>query len=150
MNIYATSKENFITSENPQKVFRELCNLCLLLKNESVNYYCYCHRLRSKTVKCGLCKFSDALDDKCYDKFLLTHRQDLDKLKEIAETYWKFIQNIRKEDASALDFFNKNYSWNFRDYRQGLDLHCDLDQIIEHNEELITSNGLEFFFQHYV
>lgn len=94
-----------------------------------------------------MCKFDDAFDDKSYEKFLLTHRKDQEKLQQIVDVYWNFIQKIQKEDRSALDFFNKEYVWTFRDYRQGIDMRSTLDEVIEHNEELITSNGLDTFLE---
>ena len=64
--------------------------------------------------------------------------------------YWNFIQQIKKENPSALDFFNKEYVWTYRNYRDCIDIRCELDEIIQHNEELITSNGLEKFLENFV
>ena len=97
-----------------------------------------------------MCKFEDEFDDKSYEKFLITNRNNEEKLQQVVDIYWNFIQEIKKEDQSALDFFNKEYVWTFRDYRQGVDIRSTLDEIIEHNEELITSNGLAKFLEHYV
>ena len=147
MNVYASEKKDFIKYENAKQLFKELYNVCQLFKETGHWYYCYCRQLRTQTIKCTLCKFDDAFDDKSYEKFLLTHRKDQEKLQQIVDVYWNFIQKIQKEDRSALDFFNKEYVWTFRDYRQGIDMRSTLDEVIEHNEELITSNGLDIFLE---
>ena len=150
MNVYATTKQDFIKFNNVRELFRELYNICLLFKETEHWYYCNCRKLRPNRIKCTLCKFDDAFDDKSYERFLITHRNNPEKLQKIVDIYWNFIQQIKKEDQSALDFFNKEYVWTFRDYRQHIDLRSTLDEIIEHNEELISSNGLEKFLENFV
>ena len=150
MNVYATTKQDFIKFNNVRELFRELYNICLLFKETEQWYYCNCQKLRPNRIKCTLCKFDDAFDDKSYERFLITHRNNPEKLQKIVDIYWNFIQQIKKEDQSALDFFNKEYVWTFRDYRQHIDLRSTLDEIIEHNEELISSNELEKFLENFV
>ena len=78
---------------------------------------------------------------------MISYRNDEEKLLKTVDEYWVFICNIKKEDATALDFFNKEYMWTFRDYRQGIDIRTTLNEIIEDNEDLIKRNGLENFLK---
>ena len=150
MNVYATTKQDFVKFNNTKELFKELYNVCLLFKETDHYYYCYCRRLRSQTVKCTLCKFDDAFDDKSYEKYLITYRSNSEKLQKVVNIYWNFVQQIKKEDQSALDFFNKEYVWTFRNCRNHIDMRSTLDEIIERNEELITSNRLEKFLDNFV
>ena len=108
MNVYASDKQNFIKYDSVKQLFKELYNVCLIFKDNS-NYYCYCRNLCNQTIKCGICKFEDAFDDKSYEKCLITYRHNEEKLQQVVDVYWNFIQKIKKEDQSALDFFNKEY-----------------------------------------
>ena len=150
MNVYATSKQDFVKFNNARELFKELYNVCLLFKETDHYYYCHCRKLRSQFVKCSLCKFGDIFDDKSYERFLITYRNEPEKLQKVVDIYWNFVQNIKKEDQSALDYFNKEYVWTFRDYRNHVDMRSTLDEIIEHNEELITSNGLQKILDNFV
>ena len=81
---------------------------------------------------------------------MITYRNDEEKLQEIVSIYWSFVRKIQQEDASALDFFCKEYVWTYRDYKQGIYSRCELDEIIESNEEIINKHGLTYFFKHYI
>ena len=150
MNVYAKTKEEFIKFNNSGELFKELYNVCMLFKNSDHWFYCSCKKLRSAFIKCSLCKFDDIFDDKSKEKYLITHRHDAHKLQEVVDIYWTFMQKIQKEDQSALDFFKKEYVWTYRDYRNHIDMRSDLDEIIDSNEEIISSNGLDNFLKHYV
>ena len=150
MNVYSKTKEEFIKFNNSKELFKELYNVCLLFKNSDHWYYCNCRSLRSQTIRCELCKFDDIFDDKSKEKYLITYRNDVEKLKQVVDIYWYHIQEIQKQDQTALDFFNKEYTWNFRDYKNCINISCDLDQIIESNEEIINSNGIQHFLEHYI
>ena len=101
-------------------------------------------------MKCNLCKFDDLFDNKSHERFLLTHRNDMDKLQTYVDIYWQFVQKISKEDKNALNFLNQDYVWSFRDYRNQISMRSTIEEIIEHNEELISANGLEIFFKNFV
>ena len=150
MNINATTKQDFIKFANAKELFRELYNICLLFKETDHFYYCYCRETRNVIVKCNLCKFDDLFDDKSHERFLLTHRNDIDKLQTYVDIYWQFVQKISKEDKNALDFLNQDYVWKFRDYRNHISMSSNIDEIIEHNEEVISANDLEKFLEVYV
>ena len=150
MNAYAKTKEEFIKFNNSKELFKELYNVCMLFKNSDHWYYCNCRNLRSQKIKCELCKFDDIFDDKLKEKYLITYRDDIEKLKTIVDIYWSHIQKIQKQDPSALDFFNKEYVWTFKDYRNCIDIRCELDEIIKHNEEIINSSGIDHFLKHYI
>ena len=148
MNVYAEEKKNFIKYENVQKLFRELFNVFKLFDAEGHFYYCYCHR--PVINKCDLCKFSEFFDDKNAEKYLLTYRSDEKKLLEMVGQYWFFICKIKKSDHTALDFLNREYSWNFRDYRRGISASLSLDEVIESNNELIELNGLDKYLRFFI
>ena len=150
MNVHATTKQDFIKFDNAKELFRELYNVCLLFKETDHFYYCYCRTTRSQIVKCNLCKFDDLFDNKSHERFLLTHRNDMDKLQTYVDIYWQFVQKISKEDKNALNFLNQDYVWSFRDYRNQISMRSTIEEIIEHNEELISANGLEIFFKNFV
>ena len=150
MNVYAKTKQEFIKYNNARELFKELYNVTMLFKNSDHWYYCYCRNLRAQKIKCGLCKFDDCFDDKYKEKFMITYRNDVEKLQEIVNIYWSYVQKIKEQDESALDFFCKEYVWTFRDYRQCIDSRSELDQIIDSNEEIINKHGLTYFFKHYI
>ena len=51
---------------------------------------------------------------------------------------------MRLFKPSALDFFNKEYVWSFRDYRNGVELSMNLQEVIDSTNELnIRLNGEE-------
>ena len=150
MNVYAETKQEFIKYNNARELFKELYNVTMLFKNSDHWYYCYCRNLRAQKIKCGLCKFDDCFDDKYKEKFIITYRNDVEKLQEIVDIYWSYVQIIKEQDKSALDFFCKEYVWTFRDYRQCIDSRSELDQIIDSNEEIINKHGLTYFFKHYI
>ena len=150
MNVYAKTKQEFIKFNNARELFKELYNVCMLFKNSDHWYYCNCRNLRSRNIKCTLCRFDDSFDDKFNERFMITYRNDVEKLQKLVDIYWSFVRKLQQEDPSALNFFEKEYVWTFRDYRQGIDLRSELDQIIDSNEEIINSSGLQHFLKHYI
>ena len=50
---------------------------------------------------------------------------------------------MRLFKPSALDFFKKEYVWSFRDYRNGVELSMNLQEVIDSTNELIRLNGKE-------
>ena len=81
---------------------------------------------------------------------MITYRHDTEKLQKIVDLYWSFVQHVQKQDPSALNFFNKEYVWTYRDYRNHIDMRSDLDEIIDSNEEIINSSGLDNFFKNFI
>lgn len=147
MDAYAKTKKEFIKFNNSKELFKELYNVCMLFKNSDHWYYCNCQKLKSK---CALCQFDNSFDDKILEKFMITHRHDVEKLQDVVTIYWTSVQKVQKEDPSALDFFNKEYVWTHRDYRNHYYSRCDLEQIIQSNEEIINSSGLNHFLKHFI
>ena len=97
MNAYAKTKEEFIKFNNARELFKELYNVCMLFKNTDHWYYCYCRQLRSKNVKCTLCKFDDSFDDKSKEKYMINYRHNVEKLQAIVDIYWSFVQELQKK-----------------------------------------------------
>ena len=150
MKAYAKTKEEFIKYNNARELFKQLYNVCMLFKNTDHWYYCNCRNLRSGNVKCALCQFDDIFDDKFHEKYMITYRHDAEKLQKVVDVYWSFVQKVQKQDPSVLNFFGKEYVWTYRDYRNHIDMRSELDEIIDSNEEIINSSGLDIFFQHYI
>ena len=50
---------------------------------------------------------------------------------------------MRLFKPSALDFFKKEYVWSFHDYRNGVELSINLQEVIDSTDELIRLNGGE-------
>ena len=48
---------------------------------------------------------------------------------------------MRLFKPSALDFLKKEYVWSFRDYRNGIELSMNLQEVIDSIDELIKVNG---------
>ena len=147
MNAYAKTKEEFIKFNNARELFKELYNVCMLFKNSDHWYYCNCQKLKSK---CALCQFDNKFDDKNLEKYMVKYRHDVEKLQDVVTIYWTSVRKVQKEDPDTLDFFNKEYIWSHRDHRHCRYLSCDLEQIIQSNEEIINSSGLDHFFKHFI
>ena len=126
------------------QLFKELFNVCKLFDAEGHFYYCYCNG------RCDLCEFSKYFYDNGAEKYLLTYRNNEEKLLKVVDNYWVFICKIKKSDNTALGFFNKEYTWNFRDYRQGIDISMSLEEVIKSNNELIELNGLDQYFIYFL
>ena len=105
MNVYVSEKKDFIKYENVHQLFKELFNVCKLFDAEGHFYYCYCHRSNGH---CDLCKFSKFFYDNRAEKYLLTYRNNEEKLLKVVDNYWIFICKIKKSDYTALDFFKGN------------------------------------------
>ena len=54
---------------------------------------------------------------------------------------------MRLFKPSALDFFKKEYVWSFHDYRNGVELSINLQEVIDSTDELIRLNGGEGYCQ---
>ena len=54
---------------------------------------------------------------------------------------------MRLFKPSALDFFKKEYVWSFHDYRNGVELSTNLQEVIDSTDELIRLNGGEGYCQ---
>ena len=147
MNPYAKTKEDFIKFGNSRELFKELYNVCMLFKNSDHWYYCNCNKLPSR---CKLCLFDDIFDDKSKEKYMINYRHDVEKLQKVVDIYWSFVKKIQMEDPSVLDFFHKEYVWTFRDYKNATYISSNLDEIIDSNEEIISSSGLQHFLKHYI
>lgn len=146
MNIYASDKKNFVQYTNVQMLFRELYNVCKIYEAEGHFFYCYCNR---KGNQCYLCKFSDFLHYNKKDKYLLIHRNNENKLLEVVDEFCFYISKIKMDDQGALDFFNKEYTLNFKDYRNHIYISMDFDQVIKSSIESIEANSIEKYCKHF-
>lgn len=97
--------------------------------------------------KCDLCKFSEFFHDNTAIKYLFTYRNNKQKLLKMLDNYWFFVSKISRTDRTALDFFNTEYTWKFKDYRKCKEIEMTLDEVITSDFDMIELNGVENFFK---
>ena len=59
------------------------------------------------------------------------------------DLFWPYFRKIRLFKPSALDFFKKEYVQSFCDYRNGVELSMNLQEVINSTDELIRLNSEE-------
>ena len=146
MNVHASDKESFIPHDDVPKLFKELYNICKITEADGHFYYCYCN---NKASECYLCKFSNFIYHNKIDEFVLVNRNNKEKLLELVDKVWYYVRKIRKEDTDALDFFNKRYSWNFKDYKNHIDISLPLEECIQNDIGLLERNGQEQYYRYF-
>ena len=88
--------------------------------------------------------------DERIKRYMITYRENQEKLEVLIPRYWNFICKIKKKDSTALEFLDRSYVWTFRDYRQGIDCRLELDEVIKNDNELIDANGLEKYLKYLI
>ena len=152
MNFNMVSKKNFIKYDNVEKLYYELSNIVHLAANTCHIFYCYCKETSCFCFakrKCTLCKFcslfytNNALDNMPLEEFLVRNRNNEPNLLRLVDLFWPFSRKMRLFKPSALDFLKKEYIWSFHDYRNGIELSMNLQEVIDSTDELIRLNGEE-------
>ena len=77
------------------------------------------------------------------EEFLIRNRNNEQNLLRLVDLFRPYFRKMRLFKLSALDFFNKEYVWSFRDYRNGVELSMNLQEVIDSTNELIRLNGEE-------
>ena len=77
------------------------------------------------------------------EEFVIRNRNNEQNLLHLVDLFWPYFRKMRLFKLSALDFFNKEYVWSFRDYRNGVELSMNLQDAIDSTNELIRLNGDE-------
>ena len=77
------------------------------------------------------------------EEFLIRNRNNEQNLLRLVHLFWPYFRKMRLFKPSALDFFKKEYVWSFRDYRNGVELSMNLQEVIDSTNELIGLNGEE-------
>ena len=146
------SKKNFIKYDNVEKLYYELSNIVHLAANTCHTFYCYCKETSCFCFtkrKCTLCKFcslfftNNGLDNMSLEEFLIRNRNNEQNLLCLVDLFWPYFRKMRLFKPSALDFFKKEYVWSFCDYRNGVELSMNLQEVIDSTNELIRLNGEE-------
>ena len=75
------------------------------------------------------------------EEFLIRNRNNEQNLLCLVDLLWPYFRKMRLFKPSTLDFFKKDYVWSFRDYRNGIELSMNLQEVIDSTDELIKSNG---------
>ena len=152
MNFNMVSKKAFIKYNNVEKSYYELSNIVHLTANICHIFYCYCKETSCFCFtkrKCTLCKFcslfftNNGIDKMSLEEFLIQNRNNEQNLLRLVDLFWHYFRKMRLFKPSALDFFKKEYVWSFRDYRNGIELSMNLQEVIDSTDELIKLNGEE-------
>ena len=67
------------------------------------------------------------------------------KLKEFAELIWPFFKKLCFYNRNSLEFFNQDYQWKYRNYRDATNIDINLQEIIDNDRYLIELNDLNVF-----
>ena len=146
------SKKNFIKYDNIEKLYYELSNIVHLAANTCHIFYCYCKENSCFCFtkrKCTLCKFcslfftNNGIDNMSLEEFLIRNRNNEQNLLHLVDLLGPYFRKMRLFKPSVLDFFKKEYVWSFRDYRNGVELSMNLQEVIDSTDKLIKLNGEE-------
>ena len=90
---------------------------------------------------------NNGLDNMSLEEFLIRNRNNEQNLLCLVDLFWPYFRKMRLFKPSALDFFKKEYVWSFCDYRNGVELSMNLQEVIDSTNELIRLNGEEGYCQ---
>ena len=146
------SKKNFIKYDNIEKLYYELSNIVHLAANTCHIFYCYCKETSCFCFtkrKCTLCKFcslfftNNGIDNMSLEEFLIRNRNNEQNLLHLVDLFGSYFRKMRLFKPSVLDFFKKEHVWSFRDYRNGVELSMNLQEVIDSTDKLRKLNGEE-------
>ena len=129
--------DKFIKYNSKSELHRELTNILLLATEDSNDFYCFCDKFLEMKSKCDLCSLCEYLFDE--NNLQLNYNNRL-KLGEFSDKILPFFKRIQLNDARALEFFHKEYSWSLKDYSEGKTYEMSLDEIIESDIDLVKKN----------
>ena len=129
--------DKFIKYNSKSELHRELTNILLLATEDSNDFYCFCDKFLEMKSKCDLCSLCEYLFDE--NNLQLNYNNRL-KLEEFSDKILPFFKRIQLNDARALEFFHKEYSWSLKDYSEGKTYEMSLDEIIESDIDLVKKN----------
>ena len=81
------------------------------------------------------------------EEFLIRNRNNEQNLLRLVDLFWPYFRKMRLFKPSALDFLKKEYVWSFRDYKNGVELSMNLQEVIDSTDKLIRLNGEEGYCQ---
>ena len=129
--------DKFIKYNSKSELHRELTNILLLATEDSNDFYCFRDKFLEMKSKCDLCSLCEYLFDE--NNLQLNYNNRL-KLEEFSDKILPFFKRIQLNDARALEFFHKEYSWSLKDYSEGKTYEMSLDEIIESDIDLVKKN----------
>ena len=136
-------RENFMKFNLTNDLHRELTNILFISLNSSNCFYCYCQNGK----KCDLCDLvhflcskENLIDGLPPEKFLKLDYSSREKLNLFCDRIFPFFARIDQNCSYALDFFNKEYEWVFKDKQQGTYLTMTLTEIIDNDKEDVRNN----------
>ena len=83
-------------------------------------------------------------------EFLQRNYDNEVKLRQFAELIWPFFKKMFFYKRDSLEFFNRDYRWSHRDYRNTTYSDMSMQQIIDNDRYLIELNGPERFSYFYL
>ena len=98
---------------------------------------------------CQLCSFLYRIKDQKIDglpqkKFLQKFYNDRVKLEKFLNIILPFFKKVYSEDESAVELFDKEYTWSLRNYQQGTYSTMTLDKIID-SDKIFARNNPKLF-----
>ena len=137
-------KEHFLKFDSTEKLHCELANI-MLISSESSNYlYCYCKNNDKQCDLCDLvhflCSTENLIDGLPPAKFLKFYHSSREKLESFRNRIFPFFEMIDHSCSYALDLFNKECGWVYKDIQEGSYLTMTLTEIIDSDKELVKNN----------
>ena len=80
---------------------------------------------------------NNGIDNLSLEEFLIQNRNNEQNFLRLVDLFRPYFRKMRLFKPSALDFFKKEYVWSFRDYRNGIELSMNLQEVIDSTDELI-------------
>ena len=65
------------------------------------------------------------------EEFLIRTRNNEHNSLCLVDLFWPYFRKMRRFKPSALDFFKKEYVWSFCDYKNGIELSMNLQEVID-------------------
>ena len=123
---------------------RELTNILRIATEESNHHYCYC-RQTNKCSLCQLCSFlygtkDQKIDDLPPKQFLQKFYNDRVRLEKFLNIISPFFEKMYSQDKRSVEFFDKEYSWSLRNYKEGTYSTRTLDEIIDSDKIFVRHN----------
>ena len=135
--------EDFLKFDSTSDLHKELTNIVLIATEESNCNYCFCISDR-KCALCDLCSYlfhdNNHIDGLPPRKFLQKNYDNREKLEYFVDKIWPFFEKMHLLDKWSLDFFDKEYVWTMRNYREGTFSRLTLTEIIDDDKIFVKNN----------
>ena len=147
-------RNNFLKFDTVKELHHELTNIVYLGREYDVSWYCFCYKRVCCCFfkkKCTLCLFCSILfkhdlsDNMSAREFLQRNVDNEQKLRQFANLIWPYFKQMFFLKPESLDFFNQQYHWSCRNYREGTHSSMTLTEIIENDSYLIRLSKPEHF-----